>query len=176
MKQRFVKALMAGGLLATMIVTGVAATPATANDGSTTGSGSGPTCVVSQAPLNVSGGKQAEFGTSTMVENGTPPAGATVVDCDSVPPPGLDKQSFSAGGGPAGVLTTCKTTGDSQSGDAAPTCNSIYMISNDGTPPAGATQVPCDSIKPPPGAVTMGSGAPDTTSMTCYEVATPSGS
>ena len=63
MKQRFVKALMAGGLLATMIVTGVAATPATANDRSTTGSGSGPTCVVSQAPLNVSGGKQAEFGT-----------------------------------------------------------------------------------------------------------------
>ena len=55
-----------------------------------------------------------------MLENGTPPAEAKVVDCDSVPPSGLDKQSFSAGGGPAGVLTTCKTTGDSQSGDAAP--------------------------------------------------------
>ncbi len=112
-----------------------------------------------------------------MVENGTPAAEAKVVDCDSVPPPpGLDKQSFSAGGGAAGVLTTCMKSDDSQNSDAAPTCNSIYMISNDGTPPAGATQVPCDSIKPPPGAVTVGPGTPDTSSITCYSVATPSGS
>ncbi len=177
MRERFVKTLMAGGLLATMIVTGIAAAPAAANDGSTNVNGAGPTCVVSTAPVDVSGGKNAEFGTSTMVENGTPPAGAKVVDCDSVPsPPGVDKQSFSAGGGPAGVLTTCMKTNDSQTSDAAPTCNSIYMISNDGTPPAGATEVPCDSIQPPPGAVTVGPGASDTSSMTCYSVATPSGS
>ena len=108
MRERFVKALMAGGLLATMIVTGIAAAPAAANDGSTKVNGAGPTCVVSTAPADVTDGKRAEFGTSTMVENGTPAAGAKVVDCGSVPPPpGLDKQSYSAGGGAAGVLTTC---------------------------------------------------------------------
>ncbi len=174
MRQRIVKALMAGGLLATMIVTGIAAAPAGANDASTNGSGDGPTCIVSQGPVDVSGGKQAEFGTSTMVENGTPTAGAKIVDCGSLPPPpGMDKQSFSAGSGPAGVLTTCTTSSDSQSSDATPTCNSIYMISKDGTPPAGATQISCDSIQAPQGVVTTGKGAPDPSSMTCYSMATP---
>jgi hypothetical protein len=73
-------------------------------------------------------------------------------------------------------MTTCSVTADSSSSTAAPTCTSYVVTDNGATPPAGATEVPCDSVPKLPAGKALGSDAPDSSSLTCYKTETPPGS
>ena len=73
-------------------------------------------------------------------------------------------------------MRTCSVSADSSNSPATPTCTTYVVIDNGATPPAGATEVPCDSLPNLPFGKVLGSDAPDSSSLTCYKTETPPGS